>query len=93
MLPLNISRAGHLYSCRSLHSPKSTLDIKEHCSAGISIRAYSLLVPGSLVFLGYPGMIGDIVFIIAPVFEPGRNLRQSSFTLKRVWEQIVHNAL
>jgi hypothetical protein len=51
------------------------------------------LVPGSLVFLGYPGMIGDIVFIIAPVFEPGRNLRQSSFTLKRVWEQIVHNAL
>jgi uncharacterized protein with PQ loop repeat len=39
--------------------------IKEHCSAGISIRAYSLWFLAALLFLAYAGMIRDIVFIIA----------------------------
>jgi uncharacterized protein with PQ loop repeat len=43
--------------------------IKEHCSAGISIRAYSLWFPGALFFLAYAGMIRDIVFIIAQVLN------------------------
>jgi uncharacterized protein with PQ loop repeat len=41
--------------------------IKEHCSAGISIRAYSLWFLGA--FLAYAGMIRDIVFIIAQVLN------------------------
>jgi len=43
--------------------------IKEHCSAGISIRAYSLWFLGALFFLTYAGMIRDIVFIIAQVLN------------------------
>lgn len=43
--------------------------IKEHCSAGISIRAYSLWLLGALLFLAYAGMIRDIVFIIAQVLN------------------------
>lgn len=43
--------------------------IKEHCSAGISIRAYSLWFLGALSFLAYAGMIRDIVFIIAQVLN------------------------
>jgi uncharacterized protein with PQ loop repeat len=43
--------------------------IKEHCSAGISIRAYSLWLLGALFFLAYAGMIRDIVFIIAQVLN------------------------
>jgi uncharacterized protein with PQ loop repeat len=43
--------------------------IKEHCSAGISIRAYSLWFLAALFFLAYAGMIGDIVFIIAQVLN------------------------
>jgi uncharacterized protein with PQ loop repeat len=41
--------------------------IKEHCSAGISIRAYSLWFVGALFFLAYAAMIGDLVFILAQV--------------------------
>jgi glucose-6-phosphate 1-dehydrogenase len=43
--------------------------IKEHCSAGISIRAYSLWFLAALFFLAYAGMIGDIVFIAAQVLN------------------------
>jgi len=43
--------------------------IKEHCSAGISIRAYSLWFLAALFFLAYAGMIGDIVFIVAQVLN------------------------
>jgi uncharacterized protein with PQ loop repeat len=43
--------------------------IKEHCSAGISIRAYALWFLAALFFLAYAGMIGDIVFIIAQVLN------------------------
>jgi uncharacterized protein with PQ loop repeat len=43
--------------------------IKEHCSAGISIRAYSLWFLAALFFLAYAGMIGDVVFIIAQVLN------------------------
>jgi uncharacterized protein with PQ loop repeat len=43
--------------------------IKEHCSAGISIRAYSLWFLAALFFLAYAGMIGDIVFFIAQVLN------------------------
>ena len=42
--------------------------IKEHCSAGINIRAY-IRGPGRLVFLAYAGMIRDIVFIIAQILN------------------------
>ena len=58
----------NVYSCGGLHSPNSTL-IKEHCSAGISIRAYSPWFLGALFFLAYAGMIRDIVFIIAQVLN------------------------
>jgi uncharacterized protein with PQ loop repeat len=43
--------------------------IKEHCSAGISIRAYALWFLAALFFLAYAGMIGDIVFIVAQVLN------------------------
>jgi uncharacterized protein with PQ loop repeat len=43
--------------------------IKEHCSAGISIRAYSLWFVAALFFLAYAGMIRDVVFIIAQVLN------------------------
>jgi uncharacterized protein with PQ loop repeat len=43
--------------------------IKEHCPAGISVRAYSLWFLAALFFLAYAGMIGDIVFIVAQVLN------------------------
>jgi uncharacterized protein with PQ loop repeat len=43
--------------------------IKEHCSAGISIRAYSLWFVAALFFLAYAAMIRDAVFIIAQVLN------------------------
>ena len=43
--------------------------IKEHCSAGISIRAYGLWFLAALFFLAYAGMIRDIVFVIAQVLS------------------------
>ena len=43
--------------------------IKEHCSAGVSIRAYSLWFLAALFFLAYAGIIRDIVFIIAQVLN------------------------
>jgi uncharacterized protein with PQ loop repeat len=43
--------------------------IKEHCSAGISVRAYSLWFVAALFFLAYAGMIRDAVFIIAQVLN------------------------
>jgi uncharacterized protein with PQ loop repeat len=36
----------------------------EHCSAGISERAYALWVLASAVFLGHSIMIGDTVFMV-----------------------------
>ena len=36
----------------------------EHCSAGISERAYALWVLASAVFLGHSVIIGDAVFMV-----------------------------
>lgn len=41
--------------------------IKEHCSAGISIRAYGLWFLASLLFLVHASMIRDAVFILVQV--------------------------
>ncbi len=41
--------------------------VKEHCSAGISIRAYFLWFLASLLFLVHAAMIKDIVFILVQV--------------------------
>lgn len=43
--------------------------IKEHCSAGISVRAYILWFLGALFFVAYAVMIRDAVFIIAQVLN------------------------
>jgi uncharacterized protein with PQ loop repeat len=43
--------------------------INEHCSAGISIRAYRLWFLAALFFLAYAAMIRDTVFIIAQVLN------------------------
>ena len=64
----NLGVCRHLYGCRGLHPPNSTPD-QEHCSAGISIRAYTLWFLGALFFLAYAGMIRDIVFIIAQILN------------------------
>lgn len=37
--------------------------IKEHCSAGISVQAYSLWFLASLLILAHAAMIKDIVFV------------------------------
>lgn len=37
---------------------------KEHCSAGISLRAYSLWCVSSALFLIHAVMIGDVVFTV-----------------------------
>ena len=37
--------------------------IKEHCSAGVSVKAYSLWFMASLLFLIHAAMITDVVFI------------------------------
>ena len=36
----------------------------EHCSAGISERAYSIWVLASAIFLGHSIIIGDAVFMV-----------------------------
>jgi uncharacterized protein with PQ loop repeat len=36
----------------------------EHCSAGISVRAYALWALASALFLGHSIVIGDAVFMI-----------------------------
>jgi len=41
--------------------------IKEHCSAGISIRAYGLWFLASVLFLVHASMIKDIVFVFVQV--------------------------
>jgi len=41
--------------------------IKEHCSAGISVRAYSLWFFASVLFLVHASMIKDIVFVFVQV--------------------------
>jgi uncharacterized protein with PQ loop repeat len=41
--------------------------IKEHCSAGISIRAYGLWFLASVLFLVHASMIRDIVFVFVQV--------------------------
>ena len=41
--------------------------IKEHCSAGISIRAYGLWFLASVLFLVHAWMIKDIVFTFVQV--------------------------
>jgi len=41
--------------------------IKEHCSAGISLKAYTLWFFASLLFLIHATMIGDLVFIFVQV--------------------------
>jgi uncharacterized protein with PQ loop repeat len=37
--------------------------IREHCSAGISVKAYALWFVASLLFLIHAAMIMDVVFI------------------------------
>ena len=37
--------------------------INEHCSAGISIKAYAFWCSASLLFLVHASMIGDLVFV------------------------------
>lgn len=41
--------------------------IKEHCSAGISVRAYSLWFFASVLFLMHAVMIKDLVFIVVQI--------------------------
>lgn len=41
--------------------------IKEHCSAGISLKAYALWFLASLLFLIHATMIRDLVFIVVQV--------------------------
>ena len=41
--------------------------IKEHCSAGISVRAYSLWFLASLLFLVHASMIKDMVFVYVQI--------------------------
>ncbi|HVS87172.1 MAG TPA: PQ-loop repeat-containing protein [Candidatus Acidoferrum sp.] len=43
--------------------------IKEHCSAGISVRAYSLWFLASLLFLVHAFMIKDVVFVFVQVLN------------------------
>jgi uncharacterized protein with PQ loop repeat len=43
--------------------------IKEHCSAGISIRAYSLWFLGALFFVTYAVVIRNAIFITAQVLN------------------------
>ena len=41
--------------------------IKEHCSAGISVRAYSLWFLASVLFLMHAAMIKDLIFIVVQI--------------------------
>ncbi|HXK39702.1 MAG TPA: PQ-loop repeat-containing protein [Candidatus Paceibacterota bacterium] len=41
--------------------------IKEHCSAGISVKAYELWFTASVLFLIHAVTIGDLVFAMAQV--------------------------
>lgn len=41
--------------------------IKEHCSAGISVKAYELWFTASVLFLIHAVMIEDLVFTIAQI--------------------------
>ena len=43
--------------------------MKEHCSAGISVKAYSLWFAGSALFLTHAMMIRDLVFIFVQVLN------------------------
>lgn len=43
--------------------------IKQHCSAGISIRAYVLWFFASLLFLAHATMNRDVVFIVVQVIN------------------------
>jgi len=43
--------------------------VKEHCSAGISIKAYALWWVASVLFLVHAAMIRDVVFIFAQVIN------------------------
>lgn len=49
------------------YAPQIRHLIKEHCSAGISIVAYSLWFSGSFLFLIHASMIRDVVFILVQV--------------------------
>ena len=40
---------------------------REHCSAGISVRANALWIAGSLLFLGHAAVIKDPVFTLVQV--------------------------
>ena len=40
---------------------------REHCSAGISVRANALWIGGSLLFLGHAMIIEDPVFMLVQV--------------------------
>jgi uncharacterized protein with PQ loop repeat len=42
---------------------------KEHCSAGISLRAYSLWCVSSALFLIHAAMIRDVVFTVLQVIN------------------------
>jgi uncharacterized protein with PQ loop repeat len=41
--------------------------IKEHCSAGISVKAYHLWFAASVLFLIHAVTIGDLVFTMAQI--------------------------
>jgi len=43
--------------------------IKEHCSAGISVKAYALWCVASVLFLIHAAMIRDIVFIFVQIIN------------------------
>jgi hypothetical protein len=48
----------------SAYAPQISHLRTEHCSAGISERAYALWALAAAVFLGHSFMIGDAVFMV-----------------------------
>lgn len=51
----------------SAYIPQIRHLVKEHCSAGISMNAYSLWCVASILFLIHAAMIHDVVFVLVQV--------------------------
>ena len=49
------------------YAPQIAHLVREHCSAGISTRAYALWSLSSALFLIHASMIGDLVFIVVQI--------------------------
>jgi uncharacterized protein with PQ loop repeat len=49
------------------YAPQVRHVIKEHCSAGISVRAYDLWIIASVLFLIHAVMIEDLVFTVVQI--------------------------